>query len=60
LEKIDKKVLTKLSFDMKAGDMLTVVGPVGCGKTSLLFSVMEETSMQGGSSTINGSIAYVE
>ena len=45
---------------MKPGDFLTVVGQVGCGKTSLLYSIMEETILQKGTSKIEGSIAYVE
>lgn len=45
---------------MKSGDLLVVVGEVGCGKTSLLYSIMEETQLTKGASDINGSIAYVE
>lgn len=45
---------------MKSGDSLVVIGKVGSGKTSLLFSIMEETILQGGSKDIKGSIAYVE
>lgn len=45
---------------MRKGDLLVAVGKVGCGKTSLLFSVMGETICNKGESKINGSIAYVE
>ena len=45
---------------MKRGDFLTVVGQVGCGKTSLLYSIMEETGVMKGNASVVGSIAYVE
>lgn len=45
---------------MKPGDFLTVVGQVGSGKTSLLYSVLQETSIKNGSLSVKGSIAYVE
>lgn len=49
-----------INIDMKSGDFLAVVGQVGCGKTSLLYSIMEETGVMKGKSSIAGSIAYVE
>lgn len=45
---------------MKPGDFLAVVGQVGCGKTSLLYSIMDETIVNGGTTHVAGSIAYVE
>ena len=45
---------------MKRGDFLAVVGQVGCGKTSLLYSIMEETGVMKGNASVIGSIAYVE
>lgn len=45
---------------MKRGDFLAVVGQVGCGKTSLLYSIMEETGVMKGKTSVVGSIAYVE
>ena len=40
--------------------MLAVIGKVGCGKSSLLMSIMDETILTQGSKQISGSIAYVE
>ena len=60
LDIIQKPVLSDINIDMKSGDFLVVVGEVGCGKTSLLFSIMEETLKLKGESIVNGSIAYVE
>lgn len=45
---------------MKHGDMMMVVGTVGCGKTSLLHAVMGELKKTSGKSNINGKMAYVE
>ena len=45
---------------MKKGDLMIVVGQVGCGKTTLLHSIMEETKRMSGTVNIKGSIAYVE
>jgi len=39
---------------------MIVVGKVGTGKTTLLFSIMEETKMMGGNISTKGTIAYVE
>jgi ABC-type cobalamin/Fe3+-siderophores transport system ATPase subunit len=45
---------------MKSGDFMVIVGQVGCGKTSLLYSIMEEMEVQKGKMFVNGSISYVE
>jgi ABC-type cobalamin/Fe3+-siderophores transport system ATPase subunit len=45
---------------MSPGNFLAVVGQVGCGKSSLLYSVMQETNLKAGKAFIKGSIAYVE
>lgn len=60
LDVVQKPILTDLNIDMKSGDLLVIVGEVGCGKTSLLYSIMEETILVKGTSAVNGSIAYVE
>jgi len=45
---------------MRPGDLLVVIGQVGCGKTSLLYSVMGETVCTKNKPNVVGSIAYVE
>ena len=60
LEEMKKPIITGLNLDLKSGDFLTVVGQVGCGKTTLLYTVMQETIVQAGKTSIAGSIAYVE
>ena len=60
LDEIKSNILTDININMKSGDFLAVVGQVGCGKTSLLYSIMDETIVNGGTSSVVGSIAYVE
>ena len=45
---------------MKNSGLLVVVGQVGCGKTTLLYSIMEETRIAYGESHVSGTVAYVE
>jgi ABC-type multidrug transport system fused ATPase/permease subunit len=60
LEKAEKPVVTGIDMTMKRGDFLCIIGQVGCGKTTVLNSVMQETVIEKGTSKIAGSIAYVE
>ena len=39
---------------------MVIVGQVGIGKTTLLYSLLEETCINKGSLNINGTVAYVE
>lgn len=36
-----EELLTNLSFKIKEGELIGVVGPVGSGKTSLLLSFLQ-------------------
>lgn len=56
----DKNILTDVNLDMKRGDLLVVIGQVGSGKTSLLYSVLGETICTKNEPEVVGSIAYVE
>ena len=42
-------VLSGINLDLRHDSLLVVVGRIGSGKTSLLYSVMEETIRQEGS-----------
>ena len=41
-------------------DLLVVVGKIGSGKTSLLYSIMDETVKRAGTHRVRGRLAYVE
>jgi len=60
LETVVEPVLHNINLHLKPGDFLTVVGKVGAGKTSLLYSIMEETCLLKGERVVHGSLAYVE
>jgi len=48
LEEVKKPVLENININLSPGNFLAVVGQVGCGKTSLLLSVMQETTLKEG------------
>ena len=48
-----------VSLDVKKGQLVAVVGTVGCGKSSLISSFLGEMEKIDGRVSVNGSIAYV-
>ncbi|XP_017911776.1 PREDICTED: multidrug resistance-associated protein 4-like, partial [Capra hircus] len=51
--------LQGLSFTVRPGELLAVVGPVGAGKSSLLGAVLGELPPSQGKVSVHGRIAYV-
>ncbi|XP_057563502.1 ATP-binding cassette sub-family C member 4-like [Hippopotamus amphibius kiboko] len=51
--------LRGLSFTVRPGELLAVIGPVGAGKSSLLSAVLGELPPSQGLVTVHGRIAYV-
>ncbi|XP_057563173.1 LOW QUALITY PROTEIN: ATP-binding cassette sub-family C member 4-like [Hippopotamus amphibius kiboko] len=51
--------LQSLSFAVRPGELLAVVGPVGAGKSSLLSAVLGELPPSQGLVSVHGRIAYV-
>nr|XP_020732978.1 multidrug resistance-associated protein 4-like isoform X4 [Odocoileus virginianus texanus] len=51
--------LRGLSFTVRPGELLGVVGPVGAGKSSLLSAVLGELPPSQGKVSVHGRIAYV-
>lgn len=47
-------------LEIKKGELLTVIGPVGSGKTTFLASILRETQIKGKLGVAASSIAYVE
>ena len=50
--------LPNLNFNLEKGKLTAIVGPVGCGKSSLLNSLLGEMYVKEGSVSVNGTIAY--
>jgi len=53
-------VLRDINLELNLGDLLVVVGKIGSGKTSLLYSIMDETVKKSGTHKTSGKVAYVE
>ncbi|XP_078288563.1 ATP-binding cassette sub-family C member 4 isoform X2 [Panthera onca] len=51
--------LQGLSFTVRPGELLAVVGPVGAGKSSLLSALLGELPRSQGLVSVHGKIAYV-
>ncbi len=51
-------ILSGVDMELKKGDLLGVVGPVGCGKSSLVNAILGEMMMTTGKVEVNGSVAY--
>ncbi|XP_067128898.1 ATP-binding cassette sub-family C member 4-like [Centruroides vittatus] len=50
--------LNEISLNMQPGELLTVLGPVGSGKTCLLMSMLGEIPIRSGNVSVKGKIAY--
>ena len=50
----DLLVLNDMSFDVEDGDLLCVVGPTGCGKTTFLNSLTKIYDITDGEILLNG------
>jgi ATP-binding cassette, subfamily C (CFTR/MRP), member 4 len=62
-QEMSSTVLSKLNITVQRGDFVIVIGPVGCGKTSLLMTLLNELPLETGTlflhSDLRNSTAYV-
>ena len=54
----NKLTLKSLSLSVHQGDLIFIVGPVGCGKTSLLHAILQEIPLLTGKITRQGRITW--
>ncbi|XP_047106247.1 probable multidrug resistance-associated protein lethal(2)03659 [Schistocerca piceifrons] len=54
----DHPALSGIGLSLRPGLLCAVVGPVGCGKTSLLYLLINELSPSSGSLRIGGKVSY--
>ncbi|ODN02112.1 Multidrug resistance-associated protein 4 [Orchesella cincta] len=50
--------LSNVSLKVQQGELVAVIGHVGCGKGSLLHAILKELPASSGSVVVNGSVAY--
>ncbi|XP_067890479.1 multidrug resistance-associated protein 4 isoform X2 [Heterodontus francisci] len=55
---IETPSLQNISFSLKPGELMAVIGPVGAGKSSILAAILGELAKQNGILDIKGKIAY--
>lgn len=55
----ESATLKNINMKVKRTNLTAVVGPVGCGKTSLICALLGEMEKVGGSVNVDGRIAYV-
>ncbi|CRL02864.1 CLUMA_CG015851, isoform A [Clunio marinus] len=55
----DIPTLKNINMTVKKNNLSSVVGPVGCGKTSLISALLGEMEKNRGSVNVDGKIAYV-
>uniref|UniRef100_A0AAY4E1J1 Multidrug resistance-associated protein 4 n=1 Tax=Denticeps clupeoides TaxID=299321 RepID=A0AAY4E1J1_9TELE len=58
IKTLDAPTLQNLTFTVKPGQLLAVIGPVGAGKSSLLSSILGELPKDKGVMKISGELAY--
>ncbi|KAM7483828.1 hypothetical protein LguiB_008411 [Lonicera macranthoides] len=51
--------LQEINLEVRLGQKIAVCGPVGCGKSSLLYAILGEIARTSGTVDVIGSIAYV-
>ena len=51
--------MKNIAFEIKEGELLSIVGPVGAGKSSLLLALINEMPLIKGDIQLNGKVFYV-
>eukprot|EP00047_Mylnosiga_fluctuans_P006637 m.248138 g.248138 ORF g.248138 m.248138 type:complete len:1461 (-) comp15641_c0_seq1:176-4558(-) len=54
----ERPIFTGLSLELRKGEVVAVVGPVGCGKTTLLMALLEEIAPYQGLLATRGTVTY--
>ena len=58
-EKVETKVLDKISFEIKSNEIVSILGPSGCGKSTILNILSSLEKPLEGEIVINGKIGYM-
>ena len=54
----NENTLQKITLSAEPGKLLAIVGPVGAGKSSLLYTILKELPVKEGTLQVNGNISY--
>eukprot|EP01064_Diplonema_japonicum_P019531 TRINITY_DN2826_c0_g1_i1.p1 TRINITY_DN2826_c0_g1~~TRINITY_DN2826_c0_g1_i1.p1 ORF type:complete len:1281 (+),score=331.20 TRINITY_DN2826_c0_g1_i1:155-3844(+) len=54
----DKPVVSDLSLSVAKGEMVTINGTVGCGKSTVLSAILSEATITEGTIKVRGPVAY--
>ncbi|KAJ3591682.1 hypothetical protein NHX12_006814 [Muraenolepis orangiensis] len=57
-KRLGSPTLHNLSFTVRSGELLAVIGPVGAGKSSLLAAILGELSQESGGVKVKGRLTY--
>lgn len=52
------EILHHINFNFKGDELVVITGPVGCGKTSLLYAILKELPLRTGLITVEGKVSY--
>ncbi|XP_077987381.1 ATP-binding cassette sub-family C member 4-like [Glandiceps talaboti] len=55
---LDSPTLKDITFEVKPGHLMAVIGPVGSGKSSLLMTLLGEMPVTNGKVKVKGKVAY--
>lgn len=55
----EEEILENVNLQVPKGSLTAIVGPVGCGKSSLIYALLGEMEKRSGLVNTDGSIAYV-
>jgi len=59
-QQVNRPCLKNINLKIEEGELVTVIGKIGSGKTSLLMSFLKELPLYAGELSLTGSISYVE
>lgn len=58
INSMEDNTLNNIDFQAKPKQLIAIVGPVGCGKTTLLHAILKELPPQTGSVYVDGTLSY--